>query len=177
MPDTEPTPHEVPDAGEVWYVSYGSNMAFERLVCYIEGGCPPGGVRTNPGARDPNLPSRSIPVELPGARPLTDPWRRDPIADGPTLPAAGSLLEVDGDLEVTAVKRAEERDELVVRLLNQSGGARTARLRPHRPVAGARRLDLAEQPSEDGDVTVSDGMILVEAGPWELVTVGIGLAE
>ena len=67
MPDTEPTPHEVPDAGEVWYVSYGSNMAFERLVCYIEGGCPPGGVRTNPGARDPNLPSRSIPVELPGA--------------------------------------------------------------------------------------------------------------
>lgn len=116
-------------------------------------------------------------VELPGARPLTDPWRRDPIADGATLPAAGSLLEVDGDLEVTAVKRAEERDELVVRLLNQSGGARTARLRPHRPVGGARRLDLAEQPSEDGDVTVSDGMILVEAGPWELVTVGIGLAE
>lgn len=67
MPDTEPTPHEVPDAGEVWYVSYGSNMAFERLVCYIEGGCPPGSLRTNPGARDPNLPSRSIPVELPGA--------------------------------------------------------------------------------------------------------------
>jgi hypothetical protein len=51
----------------VWYVSYGSNMASERLACYIEGGCPPGGARSNPGARDPRLPTRSIPVQLPGA--------------------------------------------------------------------------------------------------------------
>ena len=34
MPDTEPTPHEVPDAGEDWYDSYGTNIAFERLLCY-----------------------------------------------------------------------------------------------------------------------------------------------
>lgn len=67
MPDPEPTPHEVPSRGEVWYVSYGSNMASERLACYIEGGCPPGGFRTNPGARDPRPPRRSIPVELPGS--------------------------------------------------------------------------------------------------------------
>jgi alpha-mannosidase len=116
-------------------------------------------------------------VELPGARPRTDPWRRDPIADGPTLPAAGSLLEVDGDLEVTAVKRAEERDELVLRLLNESDQPRTARLRPHGTVRNARRLTLSEEPSDVGGVTVSDGAILVEAGAWELVTVGIGLAE
>lgn len=67
MPDTDPTPEEVPSAGELWYVSYGSNMASERLACYIEGGRPPGGVRRNPGAHDPRLPSRGIPVELPGA--------------------------------------------------------------------------------------------------------------
>lgn len=67
MPDTEPTPHEIPSAGEVWYVSYGSNMATERLACYIEGGSPPGSEHTNPGARDPRLPARSIPVQLPGA--------------------------------------------------------------------------------------------------------------
>lgn len=50
----------------VWYVSYGSNMASDRLACYLEGGRPPGGTRVNPGARDRRLPARSIPVDLPG---------------------------------------------------------------------------------------------------------------
>ncbi|HVE27189.1 MAG TPA: hypothetical protein VNC22_17405 [Sporichthya sp.] len=53
-------------ASPVWYVSYGSNMSSERLACYIEGGRPPGGTRTNPGARDRRLPERSVPVDLPG---------------------------------------------------------------------------------------------------------------
>ena len=113
-------------------------------------------------------------VELPGARPLTDPWRREPVSDGEVLPPAASLLEVDGDLEVTAVKRAEERDELVVRLLNESDEPRSARLRPHRSVVTARRLDLAEEPSADDGVTLADGSVVVGAGPWQLVTVGIG---
>ena len=50
----------------VWYVSYGSNMSSARLACYIGGGRPAGGSRTNPGARDRTLPSRSVPVDLPG---------------------------------------------------------------------------------------------------------------
>ena len=50
----------------VWYVSYGSNMSADRLACYLRGGCPPGGNRTNPGARDTSLPVRSVPVDLPG---------------------------------------------------------------------------------------------------------------
>ncbi|MFL6130144.1 MAG: histone deacetylase [Mycobacteriales bacterium] len=50
----------------VWYVAYGSNMAAARLACYLEGGCPPGGSRVNPGARDCTLPARSEPVDLPG---------------------------------------------------------------------------------------------------------------
>lgn len=58
QPDIVPSP--------VWYVSYGSNMCAERLACYIEGGRPPGGTRTNPGARDRRLPERSVPVDLPG---------------------------------------------------------------------------------------------------------------
>jgi hypothetical protein len=41
-------------------------MSAERLACYIEGGRPPGGTRTNPGARDRTRPARSIPVDLPG---------------------------------------------------------------------------------------------------------------
>jgi hypothetical protein len=50
----------------VWYVSYGSNMSSARLACYIRGGRPPGGSRVNPGARDRTLPTRDIPVDLPG---------------------------------------------------------------------------------------------------------------
>jgi hypothetical protein len=51
---------------QVWYVSYGSNMSSARFACYIEGGRPPGGSRTNPGARDSRLPARCAPVDLPG---------------------------------------------------------------------------------------------------------------
>ena len=52
---------------QVWYVSYGSNMSATRLACYLEGGCPPGGSRANPGARDPRPPSETAPVDLPGS--------------------------------------------------------------------------------------------------------------
>ena len=51
----------------VWYVSYGSNMAADRLACYLEGGRPPGGI-----ARQPRVPATGacrradIPVDLPG---------------------------------------------------------------------------------------------------------------
>ncbi|WP_372729066.1 histone deacetylase [Nocardioides sp.] len=50
----------------VWYVSYGSNMSADRLGCYLEGGRPPGGSRTNPGARNPDPPLRDMAVDLPG---------------------------------------------------------------------------------------------------------------
>lgn len=50
-----------------WYVAYGSNMCFERFVCYLKGGCPPGGLRAYDGARDPTLPRDDRPYWLPGA--------------------------------------------------------------------------------------------------------------
>jgi hypothetical protein len=53
-------------AGELmWYAAYGSNMSAERLRCYLEGGCPPGGRRAQAGARDPSPPRASRPVRLP----------------------------------------------------------------------------------------------------------------
>jgi len=67
MSEPAPSVQNVPGQGDVWYVSYGSNMAESRLACYIEGGCPPGGTRAHPGARDVTLPRRSMGVELPGA--------------------------------------------------------------------------------------------------------------
>lgn len=62
----EPDAQPLPDHGQVWYVSYGSNMSGARLAAYLEGGVPPGGSRANPGARDSSPPRRSVPVDLPG---------------------------------------------------------------------------------------------------------------
>jgi hypothetical protein len=63
----EPEARPLPERGEVWYVSYGSNMSAARLTAYLAGGVPPGGSRANPGAHDPTPPRRSVPVDLPGA--------------------------------------------------------------------------------------------------------------
>lgn len=63
----DPRVQPVPAEGDVWYVSYGSNMSEARLAAYLEGGVPPGGNRANPGAHDSTPPRRSVPVDLPGA--------------------------------------------------------------------------------------------------------------
>ncbi len=63
----EESAEALPRSGEVWYVSYGSNMSSARLEAYLSGGVPPGGSRANPGARDATPPRRSVPVDLPGA--------------------------------------------------------------------------------------------------------------
>lgn len=40
----------------VWYASYGSNLNYERFLCYIKGGNPPGSSRVETGCQDPSLP-------------------------------------------------------------------------------------------------------------------------
>lgn len=57
-PETEPA--------EVWYVAYGSNLSFDRFMCYLAGGRPVGGSRTYPGARDPRPPLDIRPLRLAG---------------------------------------------------------------------------------------------------------------
>ncbi len=51
---------------DVWYVAYGSNMSAARLTCYLEGGCPAGGLQSFAGARDPSPPKAQLPLTLPG---------------------------------------------------------------------------------------------------------------
>jgi hypothetical protein len=62
-----PRPAVLPTDTAVWYVSYGSNMSAARFACYLEGGRPAGGSRTNPGAHDARPPRRDAPVELSGS--------------------------------------------------------------------------------------------------------------
>ncbi|MDQ4036648.1 MAG: glycosyl hydrolase-related protein [Chloroflexota bacterium] len=112
-------------------------------------------------------------VELPGSHPLSDPGRRRRRKGLDALPPAASLLQVDGPVEVTAVKGAEEHDDLIVRVLNQGGAPVRARLRPYRTPTSVRRLNLAEEPIADDPIGLADdGWAEVEVGPWRLVTVG-----
>lgn len=50
----------------VWYAPYGSNMAWQRFRCYLEGGYLPANNRHHQGARDPSPPVDSSPVWMPG---------------------------------------------------------------------------------------------------------------
>jgi cation transport regulator ChaC len=84
---------------QLWYVSYGSNMFPPRLRYYLEGGRPPGGRRTYPGARDASPPAQTASVMLPGGVFFaleSGAWTGgmafyDPALAGPT-PAAAYLL-------------------------------------------------------------------------------------
>ncbi len=51
----------------IWYAAYGTNLAAERLRCYLEGGTPPGASLGRPGARDPSPPRDRQPVALTGS--------------------------------------------------------------------------------------------------------------
>lgn len=50
----------------VWYVAYGSNLAEQRLQCYLDGTSPAGAGRSMRGARDATPPRRSAPCRLRG---------------------------------------------------------------------------------------------------------------
>jgi hypothetical protein len=51
---------------QIWYVTYGSNLAMDRFRCYLAGGRPAGGARVYDGCRDPSDPARIRGVEIPG---------------------------------------------------------------------------------------------------------------
>jgi alpha-mannosidase len=81
------------------------------------------------------------------------------------------LLRFEGEgIDVTAVKRAESRDSVVVRLVNLSSAAQAVMLGLGVPLREAHRLNLAEErhstlKPDDGD------MVQVQAAPREIVTV------
>jgi len=49
----------------VWYAAYGSNLDRRRMLCYVQGGRPPGATRTYQGCTDPSPPRDDRPVTLP----------------------------------------------------------------------------------------------------------------
>jgi len=82
------------------------------------------------------------------------------------LPSEGVLVEVTGAVVVTAVKRAEDSDQLLVRVLNESPQPARVSVRPRRPWATAHLVNLREEVLED----LQEPELMLR--PWQLATFG-----
>ncbi len=88
--------------------------------------------------------------------------------------ASISYLEQErGTLVLSALKPAADGQGLVVRLWNPTEERQSERLRLWRKPASVRLLNLAEEPSDDGRLTRRGDTVTVEAGPKQVVTVGV----
>ena len=88
---------------------------------------------------------------------------------GGPLPPQGSFLELQPDhLVVTAIKRAEADQALIVRLYNLSGREVAARLSCWQPIARAQVTNLLEEPL--ADVPVAGGAASFPVGAYQIVT-------
>ena len=86
------------------------------------------------------------------------------------LPPTASAVRVDGEgVAVTAVKKSERGDALVVRICEVSGGSRTVRVTPAGGAVEASRCDLLERPRQRLAID-DDGAVAVELGPFQLAT-------
>ncbi len=79
---------------DVWYAAYGSNLARDRFLTYLVGGCPPGATRTYPGARDPSPPRDDVPFAMAGG--LFFAW------ESPTWGGGVAFFDARGSGEVLA---------------------------------------------------------------------------
>jgi mannosylglycerate hydrolase len=81
-----------------------------------------------------------------------------------SLPPEGVLVEVSGQVLVTAVARAHDSERLLVRVLNASSAPVRARVQPLRPARAVHLVDLRE--TELAELTTSE----TELRPWQLAT-------
>lgn len=48
----------------IWYAGYGSNLCYDRFMCYIKGGIPAGSSKSNIGCRDNSSPLKSSLISI-----------------------------------------------------------------------------------------------------------------
>src|SRR5262249_47242602 len=106
-----------------------------------------------------------------------------------TAPHAGSLgrslsaLQLDSPrIKVTALKQAEQGDELIVRLLELDGRAQQVAVRFAAPVLSMRELDAQERPLDpaarlsSGAATLESGVLHLAFGPYQPRTFAVRLS-
>jgi alpha-mannosidase len=106
------------------------------------------------------------------AHAFNSPLRIRPVdSSDRSLPRRHSLVAPDRPgVVISAIKAADDGDAMVVRLHEAYGGARTVKL-ALADVTSAERVDLLEEPLPEVDpVTVVDGVLELQLGAFELVT-------
>ena len=90
------------------------------------------------------------------------------------LPARHSFLQVSpSNVIVTALKKAEESEDLILRFYECEGRGGTASVELGLPARSARETDLMEQPASGLDIPIRNGRIRVPIGKWEIKTLRI----
>jgi len=91
-----------------------------------------------------------------------------------TLPKELSFLEiVPNTLELSAMKQAEDRDSMMVRIFNPTDKPVGGELCFFQPPKSARLVNFNEEPSQGGDLIIEDKRIKVSVGAKKIVTVEI----
>ena len=142
-----------------------------------------------------NTPPTSYPVED-APLPWVPPWasvnqRRNAAAlaaqhqselPEPTLGPTESFLNIEGDVMLSAMKRAEAPDEgedgapsgsLVLRLYNPTRQEQSARITLRQPITRARRANILEQPAED--LPLQDGALSLTLPRKKILTLLLDL--
>jgi len=78
--------------------------------------------------------------------------------------------------QVVAIKRAEDSERLVVRLVEVHGGRGEVALRWGLDVAAVRAVDALERAIDDDRVGLDEGVTLLRLAPFEIVTLEVELA-
>jgi alpha-mannosidase len=93
-----------------------------------------------------------------------------------TLPARAGLLEIAGEhtLSLSACKKAERSNALILRFWNVAKRPTEARIRLRERPGAVRLVDLKEQPVDGGELPLAeDGSFMLRAGPAEIVTIEV----
>ncbi|MBK9713154.1 MAG: hypothetical protein IPO81_17850 [Kouleothrix sp.] len=97
-----------------------------------------------------------------------------------SLPRRAGLIEIDGEhtLLLSACKKAERSDALILRFWNVAGTATEARVHLGGSPTSARLVDLKERPVAGGALALADdGSFVLRAGPAKIVTVAIRFSD
>ncbi len=92
------------------------------------------------------------------------------------LPKSHSFLEIDnGSLMLSAIKRAENDDKLVLRFYNPTKRVLKANISFFKNVKQAQLLNLNEETLNDGDIDAKDSFVSLEVEAKKIITLAVKL--
>lgn len=99
------------------------------------------------------------------------------VSEHSTRPEEDSFISIDASgVYLTGIKKAEDTQELVVRLVEVEGSEKRLTLSLPHKIEAVRRLNLIELPLDNGSkVTVNGNSLSVTIQPHEILTLGIKL--